>query len=212
MTNVSLQLAIQAIQDEATAPLYEVIKDLRFKLKEAERDAALGRVAIKFVDRAGDWCDVDPAERICAEFYKAMSEAVDATCPHQWYVEAYDADPSVLPRVRCKICNTYQSTTSTTRHFATQLTLDRVAAETDAAMHARFAAEDEKCPKCHGTGWTEATDIYSDGSYATGRPCPRGCEGPIVTYGHINDKGEGIRFRQYKKDPLPPWAVDVKDE
>ena len=31
-----------------------------------------------------------------------------------------------------------------TRHYATQLTLDRVDAETDAAMHARFAVEDAK--------------------------------------------------------------------
>lgn len=35
---------------------------------------------------------------------------------------------------------------------------------------------------------------------------------PCVTYSHKNDKGEGIRFRQYKKDPLPSWAVDVQDE
>lgn len=33
-----------------------------------------------------------------------------------------------------------------------------------------------KCDRCHDTGWTDATDIYPDGSYATGRRCPRGCE------------------------------------
>lgn len=41
-----------------------------------EEDAALGRIAMKFVDRAGDYCDIDPAERICDEFYKAMAYAV----------------------------------------------------------------------------------------------------------------------------------------
>jgi hypothetical protein len=35
---------------------------------------------MRFVDRAGDYCDVDPAERICDEFYKAMGEEVD----RQW--------------------------------------------------------------------------------------------------------------------------------
>lgn len=34
---------------------------------------------------------------------------------------------------------------------------------------------------------------------------------PMVTYSHVNDP-TGVRFRQYKKDPLPPWAVDVRDE
>ena len=49
-------------------------------LAEAERDAALGRIAMRFVDRAGDYCDVDPAERICDEFYRAMGEEVE----RQW--------------------------------------------------------------------------------------------------------------------------------
>ena len=39
-------------------------------------DAELGRIAMRFVDRAGDYCDIDPAERICDEFYKAISNAV----------------------------------------------------------------------------------------------------------------------------------------
>lgn len=34
------------------------------------------------------------------------------------------------------------------------------------------------CTLCHGTGWTAATEIYQDGSYATGRRCPRGCQEP----------------------------------
>ena len=47
------------------------------RLAEAERDAALGRIAMRFVDRAGDYCDVDPAERICDEFSKAMGDEVE---------------------------------------------------------------------------------------------------------------------------------------
>lgn len=39
--------------------------------------AELGRIAMKFVDRAGDVCEDDPAEHICAEFYNAMANAVD---------------------------------------------------------------------------------------------------------------------------------------
>lgn len=49
-------------------------------LEEAERDAALGRIAIRFVDRAGDYCEVDPAERICDEFSDAMAAEVE----RQW--------------------------------------------------------------------------------------------------------------------------------
>lgn len=47
------------------------------RLAEAERDAALGRIALRFVDRAGDTCDEDPAETICVEFYLAMAEEVE---------------------------------------------------------------------------------------------------------------------------------------
>ncbi len=32
---------------------------------------------------------------------------------------------------------------------------------------------------------------------------------PMVTYTHAN--GGGVRFRQYKKDPIPAWATDVRD-
>ena len=38
-----------------------------------EKDAALGKVAMQFVDRAGDvHPGIDDAETICADFYKAM--------------------------------------------------------------------------------------------------------------------------------------------
>lgn len=53
---------------------------LAARLAEAERDAALGRIAMRFVDRAGDYCDVDPAERICDEFNKAMGDEVERQC------------------------------------------------------------------------------------------------------------------------------------
>jgi hypothetical protein len=47
------------------------------RIEALEKDAALGNIAMKFVDRAGDVADCDPAERICAEFYKAMADEVE---------------------------------------------------------------------------------------------------------------------------------------
>jgi hypothetical protein len=41
-------------------------------------DAELARVAMRFVDRAGDTCPEDPAEKICEEFYAAMCAVLDA--------------------------------------------------------------------------------------------------------------------------------------
>lgn len=35
---------------------------------------------------------------------------------------------------------------------------------------------------------------------------------PTVTYAHMNDPEQTCRFRAFKSDPLPPWAVDVQDE
>lgn len=49
----------------------------RSRLAKAEDDAALGRIALRFVDRAGDYCGVDPAERICDEFHAAMATEVE---------------------------------------------------------------------------------------------------------------------------------------
>ena len=41
-------------------------------------DAALGKTAMRFVDRAGDvHPGIDDADRICAEFYKAMVKTID---------------------------------------------------------------------------------------------------------------------------------------
>jgi hypothetical protein len=59
-----------AISDAARVELEAEIAALRV-------DAELGRVALQFVDRAGDVCDEDPAERICEEFWIAMSAAVE---------------------------------------------------------------------------------------------------------------------------------------
>jgi len=51
------------------------------RIEQLEKDAALGNIAMKFVDRAGDVADCDPAERICAEFYKAMADEVEKHWP-----------------------------------------------------------------------------------------------------------------------------------
>ena len=45
-------------------------------LEESERDAVVGRVVWKFVDRMGDHCEEDPAERILDEFYAAFNAAI----------------------------------------------------------------------------------------------------------------------------------------
>lgn len=55
----------QAMQQEIDA--------LRARLVEVEKDAELGKTAMRFVDRAGDvHPGIDDAETICADFYKAM--------------------------------------------------------------------------------------------------------------------------------------------
>lgn len=35
-------------------------------------------------------------------------------------------------------------------------------------------------------------------------------EPEMVTYGHRDDKTKAVRFRQYAKDPVPKWAVDIR--
>lgn len=35
---------------------------------------------MRYVDRAGDYCEVDPAEKICDEFSEAMGDVVDRFC------------------------------------------------------------------------------------------------------------------------------------
>lgn len=43
-------------------------------------DTELANTALRFVDRAGDYCEVDPAEKICDEFSEAMGDVVDRFC------------------------------------------------------------------------------------------------------------------------------------
>jgi hypothetical protein len=57
------------------------IAELKSKVLRLEKDAALGKVAMRFVDRAGDvHPGIDDADTICAEFYTAMS----AECVRQF--------------------------------------------------------------------------------------------------------------------------------
>ena len=73
---------------EATPPYTDEVcvlaseADALIDAKDAEiaglrLDAELGRVAMQFVDRAGDVCKEDPAERICDEFNIAMAATVE---------------------------------------------------------------------------------------------------------------------------------------
>ena len=65
-------------------PLYSegTITALQAEIEAMRKDARYveyGRVAMRFVDRAGDvHPGIDDAETICAEFHEAMSKAVDA--------------------------------------------------------------------------------------------------------------------------------------
>jgi hypothetical protein len=53
------------------------LRDLRAKMARLERDAELGRTAMRFVDRAGDvHPGFDDADTICDEFYQAMAAVV----------------------------------------------------------------------------------------------------------------------------------------
>lgn len=48
----------------------------------------LGKIAMGFVDRAGDpHPGIDDAETICAEFYKAMSAVLDPYWESRWNKE-----------------------------------------------------------------------------------------------------------------------------
>jgi len=47
------------------------------EIRKLRRLAAFGKVALRFVDRAGDHCKEDPAEKICDEFAAAMAAAFD---------------------------------------------------------------------------------------------------------------------------------------
>lgn len=54
-----------------------------YRDREAWRQAfdhELANTAMRYVDRAGDYCKVDPAEKICDDFYNAMSDVIDRFC------------------------------------------------------------------------------------------------------------------------------------
>jgi len=62
-------------------PLLSETKALLRQEAETRRrsacDAELAKVALRFVDRAGDHCKEDPAEKICDEFSAAASDVID---------------------------------------------------------------------------------------------------------------------------------------
>ena len=61
---------------DVSVPLFAAPVEARMPDDEAF-DAELGRIAMRFVDRAGDvHPGIDDAETICAAFHKAMSDAI----------------------------------------------------------------------------------------------------------------------------------------
>lgn len=62
--------------------LYEALKAFfqDGEVQDARQYEEYGKIAMKFVDRAGDYCEVDPAEKICDEFYEAIADKVDYFC------------------------------------------------------------------------------------------------------------------------------------
>lgn len=43
-------------------------------------DRELAETAMRYVDRAGDYCQEDPAEKICDAFYSTMSDVIGRFC------------------------------------------------------------------------------------------------------------------------------------
>lgn len=88
------------MQEYTAARQAEFRLGIQLEAKDAEiavlrLDAELGNIAMRFVDRAGDTCpDVDSAETICAEFYKAMGDAVCKARPIAMQAKA--APPAVI--------------------------------------------------------------------------------------------------------------------
>ena len=79
-------LEAQAREIEATERQVEILTDaLAESRREGDgwrKDAALGRVAMRFVDRAGDvHPGIDDAETICAEFHAAMMAELETHLP-----------------------------------------------------------------------------------------------------------------------------------
>lgn len=66
-------------------------------------DAELGRVAMRFVDRAGDvHPGIDDADRICQEFYEAMTAVINQM-PHVRMMHDTATNPVQLPEPLAKV-------------------------------------------------------------------------------------------------------------
>lgn len=74
-----LEACQQALRDEKarTQRLELALKAAEARLAEIEGDALLGQIAMRFVDRAGDTCEIDTAETICNEFHLTMASEVE---------------------------------------------------------------------------------------------------------------------------------------
>ena len=68
-----------AVGSSVILALLDRLEQAEKDAKELAIDAALGRTAMKFVDRAGDGHpEIDEAVAICAEFYEAMTKTLGA--------------------------------------------------------------------------------------------------------------------------------------
>ena len=56
-------------------------ESLQAELAKALKDAAIGKVVWKFIDRMGDVCEEDTADTILREFYDAALPAIEAALP-----------------------------------------------------------------------------------------------------------------------------------
>jgi hypothetical protein len=74
--NKKEKIAFDALLD-ANVQWVAAYAALRLERDLLKKEAELGNIAMRFVDRAGDVAICDSAERICDEFYVAMSEAVE---------------------------------------------------------------------------------------------------------------------------------------
>ncbi len=74
------------IGDEAAAEIDRLTRERDEAQAERDalaKDAAIGRVVWRFIDRMNDVCDIDPAERIVQEFVDAVYPAIEAALPER---------------------------------------------------------------------------------------------------------------------------------
>ena len=77
-----IQIAGQAALEKSTLQMQRLIDD-----------AELGRIAMRYVDRAGDHCKEDPAEKICDELAAELGDTIDRQCAKRGMPsEKYDAN------------------------------------------------------------------------------------------------------------------------